>query len=72
MLFPHPLTRLPALSTATQTFEATQALAQHLGKATCVSADRPGFIVNRVLMPMINEAFFALMEVGGWLLFCSE
>jgi hypothetical protein len=29
----------------------------------CISLDRPGFIVNRILMPMVNEAFYALMEV---------
>ena len=104
------------MQTSDDNFEATQRLAAHLGKATCVSLvspclpasmicpacpaclpclpadittpvrqpltaamiarhllelsppdllqDRPGFIVNRVLMPMINEAFFALMEVG--------
>lgn len=48
--------------TSQETFEVTRALAAHLGKTFCVSADRPGFIVNRILMPMINEAFFALME----------
>ena len=37
--------------------------AHHLGKSVCNAQDRPGFIVNRVLMPMINEAFYALMEV---------
>lgn len=30
-----------------------------------MSEDRPGFIVNRVLMPMINEAFFCVMEGVG-------
>ena len=44
-------------------FNAAQELADHLGKQTCISQDRPGFIVNRVLMPMINEAFYTLMEV---------
>ncbi|KAI3426029.1 hypothetical protein D9Q98_007997 [Chlorella vulgaris] len=53
------------LQTSDETFEATQRLAVHLGKTTCVSLDRPGFIVNRILMPMINEAFFALMEGVG-------
>ena len=47
-----------------QTFNVAQELAQFLGKETCISQDRPGFIVNRVLMPMINEAFYTLMEVG--------
>ena len=48
---------------AAQVFTAAQELADHLGKQTCISQDRPGFIVNRVLMPMINEAFYTLMEV---------
>ena len=46
-----------------QTFNRAQELAHYLGKETCISQDRPGFIVNRVLMPMINEAFYTLMEV---------
>lgn len=46
-----------------QVHAAASNFAQHLGKSVCSSQDRPGFIVNRVLMPMINEAFYALMEV---------
>lgn len=46
-----------------QVYAAAHSFAQHLGKSVCSSQDRPGFIVNRVLMPMINEAFYALMEV---------
>ncbi|PRW33847.1 3-hydroxybutyryl- dehydrogenase [Chlorella sorokiniana] len=53
------------MATSDETYEASQRLASHLGKTTCVSQDRPGFIVNRILMPMINEAFFALMEGVG-------
>ncbi|PSC70272.1 3-hydroxybutyryl-dehydrogenase [Micractinium conductrix] len=53
------------MQTSDETFEATQALAAHLGKVTCVSQDRPGFIVNRILMPMVNEAFYTLMEGVG-------
>lgn len=45
-----------------QVFAATKGLAEHLGKTVSLSLDRPGFIVNRILMPMINEAFFVLME----------
>lgn len=44
------------------TFAATAALAKGMGKTVVTSRDFPGFIVNRVLMPMINEAFFALHE----------
>ena len=47
-----------------QVFAATVALSQHLGMQTCVSQDRPGFLVNRMLLPLINEAFFLLMEVS--------
>ncbi|KAJ9516037.1 hypothetical protein QJQ45_024443 [Haematococcus lacustris] len=35
---------------------------EHLGKTVVVSEDRPGFLLYRLLMPLINEAFFALME----------
>ena len=50
------------LATSEETFEAIGALIDKLGKEIAVSADYPGFIVNRILMPMINEAAFALFE----------
>lgn len=63
---PVPLMSLVELIRGLQTSAATHAgaaaLAAHLGKATVLSEDRPGFVVNRILAPMINEAFFALME----------
>lgn len=52
-------------ATSDETCELTLALAQHMGKQTTIAHDYPGFISNRILMPMINEAFFALMEGVG-------
>ncbi|MCP3177707.1 3-hydroxybutyryl-CoA dehydrogenase [Desulfuromonas sp. KJ2020] len=49
-------------ATSDETFEVTAALVQKLEKEMAVSQDYPGFIVNRVLIPMINEAVFALYE----------
>jgi 3-hydroxybutyryl-CoA dehydrogenase len=51
--------------TSDQTHAATAALAERLGKTTTTSKDFPGFISNRLLMPLINEAFFALWEGIG-------
>ncbi len=51
--------------TSDKTMNAILDLAKKLGKTPVISADRPGFIANRVLMPMINEAFFALEEGVG-------
>ncbi|HTY54563.1 MAG TPA: 3-hydroxybutyryl-CoA dehydrogenase [Candidatus Binataceae bacterium] len=53
------------LATAQQTYEATKALAEQLGKSTMTAEDFPGFIVNRVLLPMINEAIYTLYEGVG-------
>ncbi len=53
------------LATSDATYEATIALAAAMGKVTVTSKDCPGFIVNRVLIPMINEACFALQEGLG-------
>ena len=50
------------LATSDETFNATADLVAKLGKEMAVSADYPGFIVNRVLIPMINEAAFVLYE----------
>ena len=53
---------ISGLATDPATLATTVALAEDLGK-TCVQAkDFPGFAVNRILMPMINEAFYALFE----------
>ena len=50
------------LQTSTETFEKTIGFVKDLGKESVVSEDRPGFIINRILMPMINEAVFCLQE----------
>jgi 3-hydroxybutyryl-CoA dehydrogenase len=49
-------------STSDETFQVTADLVAKLDKEMAVSQDYPGFIVNRVLIPMINEAIFALYE----------
>lgn len=49
-------------STSDQTYRTIKTLAEKLGKVPVEVFDYPGFISNRVLMPMINEAVFALME----------
>jgi 3-hydroxybutyryl-CoA dehydrogenase len=50
------------LATSEETFAETAALVARLDKEMAVSADYPGFIVNRILIPMINEAACALFE----------
>lgn len=50
------------LQTSGETFEAVRALAEKMGKTFIEGRDMPGFIVNRILMPMINEAMYALYE----------
>jgi 3-hydroxybutyryl-CoA dehydrogenase len=53
------------IATNEATFQATMSLAERLGKTTAVAEDFPGFIVNRVLVPMINEAVYAVYEGVG-------
>ena len=53
------------IATDEPTFDAIQALAARLDKTTSVSEDFPAFIVNRILVPMINEAVYALYEGVG-------
>jgi 3-hydroxybutyryl-CoA dehydrogenase len=50
------------LQTTDATWQAVCDLARRLGKTVVTSKDRPGFIVNRVLIPLLNEACFALEE----------
>lgn len=51
---------IPGLATAEATVARTRAFAGSLGKQVVLSQDEPGFIVNRILLPMINEAVFVL------------
>jgi 3-hydroxybutyryl-CoA dehydrogenase len=66
---PVPLMKLVevirGLSTTDETTKATVDLCRDLGKTPVEVNDYPGFVANRVLMPMINEAIFALMEGVG-------
>ena len=53
------------LATDEATFEAVRALTEKLGKVPALSEDFPAFIVNRILLPMINEAVYTLYEGVG-------
>jgi 3-hydroxybutyryl-CoA dehydrogenase len=53
------------IATDDKTFEASKAFVAKLGKTIAVSEDFPAFIVNRILLPMINEAIYTLYEGVG-------
>ena len=50
------------IATSQETFDAVKALSVEIGKETVEVAEAPGFVVNRILIPMINEASFILQE----------
>ena len=66
---PVPVMRLveviPGIATSEETFKLTWDLAEKFGKTPAKSNDYPGFIANRILMPMINEAVFSLYHGVG-------
>ena len=53
------------IATSEETFVSVRTVVDRLGKAPVVASDFPAFIVNRVLIPMINEAVFVLHEGVG-------
>jgi 3-hydroxybutyryl-CoA dehydrogenase len=63
---PVPVMRLveiiPGLDTSEETVAKTKALAKLLGKTTVMTKNSPGFVVNRLVVPMINEAIFLLQN----------
>ena len=71
MHFMNPVPLMPLVElirgqlTSAEAMATTRALCGQLGKTGVEAADYPGFIANRILMPMINEAVFALMEGVG-------
>lgn len=66
---PPPLMKLVeivrAVQTSDETYAVTKALAEKMGKTTTLSRDAPGFLVNRILLPLLCEACFALQEGVG-------
>jgi len=66
---PPPLMKLVeivrAVQTSDETYAAVRAAAEKMGKTVTVSRDAPGFLVNRILVPMLCEACFALQEGVG-------
>jgi 3-hydroxybutyryl-CoA dehydrogenase len=71
MHFMNPVPLMPLVelirgqATSSDSMQTAHALCRQLGKTPIEAADYPGFIANRILMPMINEAIFALMEGVG-------
>jgi 3-hydroxybutyryl-CoA dehydrogenase len=66
---PVPLMKLVeiirGLATSDETFGAVKGIAEKMGKTPLEAKDFPGFISNRILMPMINEAIYVLFEGVG-------
>jgi 3-hydroxybutyryl-CoA dehydrogenase len=66
---PVPLMKLVEIvrgvQTSVETYEITRELSVRLGKTVITSEDRPGFLVNRMLIPFLNEACFTLQEGVG-------
>ncbi|NCX70987.1 MAG: 3-hydroxybutyryl-CoA dehydrogenase [Rhodobacteraceae bacterium] len=56
---------IPGIATTQDTFEKCKAVVDQLGKTVARSEDFPAFIVNRILIPMINEAIYTLYEGVG-------
>jgi 3-hydroxybutyryl-CoA dehydrogenase len=56
---------IQGLATSDETYEATRKLTEQLGKTPVPANDFPGFIANRILLPMINEAIFCLYQGVG-------
>src|SRR5208283_955399 len=71
MHFMNPVPRMQlveiirGIATTDDTFEAAKGFVTRLGKTTTMSEDFPAFIVNRILVPMINEAVYTLYEGVG-------
>jgi 3-hydroxybutyryl-CoA dehydrogenase len=71
MHFMNPVPLMPLVelirgqSTSAESMRVSSDLCARLGKTAVEAADYPGFIANRILMPMINEAIFAVMEGVG-------
>jgi len=71
MHFMNPVPVMPlvevvrGIATSDETYRMTKELAESLGKTAVVVNDFPGFVSNRVLMPMINEAVYCVMEGVG-------
>lgn len=71
MHFMNPVPLMPLVelirgqSTSAESMRVASGLCASLGKTAVEAADYPGFIANRILMPMINEAIFAVMEGVG-------
>src|SRR5262245_61292516 len=71
MHFMNPVPLMPLVelirgqATSSSSMDVARGLCQRLGKTAVEAQDFPGFIANRILMPMINEAIFAVMEGVG-------
>jgi len=71
MHFMNPVPLMPLVelihgqATSASTMQVAHALCSSLGKTAVEAGDYPGFIANRILMPMINEAIYAVMEGVG-------